>query len=1033
MSNVGTAFIEIKPMLRNLERDLRRTIRDAERRAIRLGVEVERNAIRDTERAIKQLDGTTVNAAVDIADADLDSVEDQITGLDGTVINAAVEAEQGSLTEVESAISNLQGTTISVNVEASGIADIEAAISNLSDTLTAATKNSDGLGQGLNNSEVAAAGLASKLTPRNLGIAGGVASIATFKGAVSDFDKGIREVASLQIPDFGIDEATDLMLDFQQETGKAITDNIPALYNALSAGIPPDNALSFLVDSQKLASAGVADLQPTIGLLTGAINAYGDELGSTERASNALFAAVQSGVTTLPELGARLGQVTPLAAELGISFEELNAAVATSTQVSGNTARTVTGLRGLLGELGTSTSKAGAAFQEITDESFADFIDSGGTLAEALQLMQEEADDAGIGLNELFGSIEAGGVALQLARDDGQAFADTIKNVNEIVEEGSAVANAFAINEGSLDEQEGTLKTTFEALALEIGTGLLPLFNQILATALPIVQEITGGIRALFFAFQEGGDSVTSSGFAGFIESFGLAFRNIFDTIAPVVSNLAAQLAPVFSQVAEAIGTVFFNLVESGILESLVGQFGLFAGILLPLAPVIADLATTFAEDLLPPILALLEFLSPLVGVLAGFTGAVLAVASVVRVVTVAMRIWAGVQAVLNFVLAANPIVLIGVAIAGLVAGIILAYRNSETFRQILSDLFDVIQSVGEFIADVFITAWDQIVNVFTTIGQFLAEVFIPVLRTLQDILIVMATITLIPLLLGLRALSEIVSLVSNILTSVGVPAFNAVVGALKSFGDFVKNVITPIIELFAGLIKSQFDFILSIIETVVDRVIAAFNTLRAPFAAVANFILGRVNAIKNVIGSIIGFIAGLVGRALSVGKDFGSAILDGIRGVFSAAGGFAKSVVNAILRFVNQQVIGRINRLVEFSIAGFTINPPDIPSIPLLADGGIFDQATQAIIGEAGSEAVIPLTRPQRALELMRESGLDRLLLSSLAADQGSAPVRRGSDRPTQNTSTSTTANTFNIFTREGQDEELIGASLARRIGALT
>jgi len=44
-------------------------------------------------------------------------------------------------------------------------------------------------------------------------------------------------------------------------------------------------------------------------------------------------------------------------------------------------------------------------------------------------------------------------------------------------------------------------------------------------------------------------------------------------------------------------------------------------------------------------------------------------------------------------------------------------------------------------------------------------------------------------------------------------------------------------------------------------------------------------------------------------------------------------------------------------------------------AEGGIVHTPTNAIIGDAGSEVVIPLTRPARAAELMRLSGLDKML----------------------------------------------------------
>ena len=57
-------------------------------------------------------------------------------------------------------------------------------------------------------------------------------------------------------------------------------------------------------------------------------------------------------------------------------------------------------------------------------------------------------------------------------------------------------------------------------------------------------------------------------------------------------------------------------------------------------------------------------------------------------------------------------------------------------------------------------------------------------------------------------------------------------------------------------------------------------------------------------------------------------------------------------------------------------------------AEGGVFNQATPMIIGEAGTEALIPITRPARALALMQQSGLDKMVLDAyLARRRQSAP----------------------------------------------
>jgi hypothetical protein len=70
--------------------------------------------------------------------------------------------------------------------------------------------------------------------------------------------------------------------------------------------------------------------------------------------------------------------------------------------------------------------------------------------------------------------------------------------------------------------------------------------------------------------------------------------------------------------------------------------------------------------------------------------------AGVVRAATVA---WTGVQWLLNAALSANPIGLIVVAIALLVAGFVLAYKNIKPFRDFINDLWADMQRFGNWIA----------------------------------------------------------------------------------------------------------------------------------------------------------------------------------------------------------------------------------------------------------------------------------------------------------------------------------------------
>lgn len=67
----------------------------------------------------------------------------------------------------------------------------------------------------------------------------------------------------------------------------------------------------------------------------------------------------------------------------------------------------------------------------------------------------------------------------------------------------------------------------------------------------------------------------------------------------------------------------------------------------------------------------------------------------IMRTVALVTRGWAVAQGILNSVMALNPFVLVAIAIAALVVGLILAYKKSETFRAIVQAAFDGIKFVA--------------------------------------------------------------------------------------------------------------------------------------------------------------------------------------------------------------------------------------------------------------------------------------------------------------------------------------------------
>ena len=115
----------------------------------------------------------------------------------------------------------------------------------------------------------------------------------------------------------------------------------------------------------------------------------------------------------------------------------------------------------------------------------------------------------------------------------------------------------------------------------------------------------------------------------------------------------------------------------------------------------------TIGAALLPAVTALLDKLIPLAswmqentdivlilaGVIGGLSVAVLAVNAAMKVYQATLVIVKASQAALNFVMAANPIGIVVVAIAALVAAFVLAYKHSEAFREAVNTMFQFIKT----------------------------------------------------------------------------------------------------------------------------------------------------------------------------------------------------------------------------------------------------------------------------------------------------------------------------------------------------
>lgn len=82
-----------------------------------------------------------------------------------------------------------------------------------------------------------------------------------------------------------------------------------------------------------------------------------------------------------------------------------------------------------------------------------------------------------------------------------------------------------------------------------------------------------------------------------------------------------------------------------------------------------------------------------------------------------ATKVWTGIQAAFNVVMALNPIALVVIAIIALIAIIVIAYKNSETFRKIVDKVWAALQKAVKAV-------WDKIRPFFVWLGGVFKKVW---------------------------------------------------------------------------------------------------------------------------------------------------------------------------------------------------------------------------------------------------------------------------------------------------------------------
>lgn len=440
------------------------------------------------------------------------------------------------------------------------------------------------------------------------------------------------------------------------------------------------------------------------------------------------------------------------------------------------------------------------------------------------------------------------------------------------------------------------------------------------------VEAQVGGVAA---ASSTAGEKAAVA-FGNFKETVGTALlpvidklANIFTTkIAPAITSFVTGLQDGtgaggrFAAIAKKVGTVVttaFEGFKTRVLPVLI-QFGKFVAAnvvpaiqglykaIAPLVVTIVGLAISIGSKVLPVVFALAKAIggglitafgavgkfigdnATLFQSLAVGIGAALIVwkawqlaltvgSLLMKGVAIATKAFAAVQAALNVVLSLNPIGLVVIALVALAAGLVYAYKHSETFRNIVNGVFGAVKDfvIGAVTAirDFVVSAWNNIkaATSATWNGIKAAVSFV--------VTAVVAYVT---------GLKNSVILIWNAIKAASSAVWNGIKTAITAAIGFVVSNVTSRVNAVKAVMSAAWNALSSITSK-------AWNGIKTAVSTAISGVTSLVSGIKGKVTSALGNLSGLLVEA---GKDLVRGLLNGISSLASQVADKAKELANA-------------------------------------------------------------------------------------------------------------------------------------------
>lgn len=363
----------------------------------------------------------------------------------------------------------------------------------------------------------------------------------------------------------------------------------------------------------------------------------------------------------------------------------------------------------------------------------------------------------------------------------------SVDQIPAFLEAMSGSENAMSGFQGSTDRLNdvlnGNASSALDKFTRQIQTGLIGVLessalwiqnNVGLAQTFAVTAGVLGAAWLGYKAVMVGVQVASAASAAASATATGVSWA------AAQVAASAGWVAMQARAIGAFVATAASSALQAGITSAawVASQIAASAGWLAMQAAAIGSFVATAASSTLQAGISAAAWVASNVRTAASFVLTRGAMAAT----TIATGAMTAAQWLLNVALNANPIGLVVMALAALVGGIVLAYQNSETFRNIVQAAWQGIQTAVSF-------AWDSVIKpALTYLGEKLTEVGQAVKWLWENAV--------------QPTFSVIGDLISGTWNNVIQPAFESMKSGFGSVGDFFSGVGDTIGAVWDGIVS---------------------------------------------------------------------------------------------------------------------------------------------------------------------------------------------------------------------------------------